>query len=64
MKLKKIAKMMKIKKSYTLGTALIIIGLSAIIINYLKIDWSKVWPVGLIVTGIIIILTNFIDNEL
>lgn len=64
MKLKNIGKAMKYKKGYTLGVSLILIGVIAIVINALNIDWAKVWPIACIIIGVIICIMNFVDNEM
>lgn len=39
-----------------LGGILVAIGAWALVAQYVDIDWSRIWPIGLVVAGIVIIV--------
>ena len=42
-----------------LGGVLIVVGAWALIGQYVNLDWSRIWPVGLVVAGLLIVLASF-----
>ena len=42
-----------------IGGVLIVVGAWALIGQYVDLDWSRIWPVGLVVAGLLIVLASF-----
>ena len=42
-----------------IGGVLIVVGAWALVGQYVDLDWSRIWPIGLVVAGLIIVIASF-----
>lgn len=42
-----------------IGGILIVVGAWALVGQYVDLDWSRIWPVGLVVAGLLIVIASF-----